>query len=634
MEIENRQMRVAVEAAKRYREEDAERDKRLALCRSGQFKGVEDDSRFEIRNALAEGVGDAFMMERIMGENDLLPSNFMPRGAQVARTVCRIEIRNNFGQGLGFGSGFLIGNDLLLTNRHVLTGADEAANSLAQFDFENDPNGKPRTIANFNLDPNAFFCNDKDLDYAVVAVKPVSLEGRMLSDYGFNPLISQSGKALLSERMNVIQHPQAERKQVALRENRLQAVEGNFLHYLGDTHQGSSGSPVYNDNWFVVGLHHSSVPATDDQGNLLHKVTGKPIIGEPTGDQVRWIANEGIRISRIQEHLNTREDLGDAARVRVMSVFVSAREATDMTIREIPQTDFTPVATLVERMEPEDYADRTGYDNDFLGVSVPLPAMKKQMEKDLAPVIGNEDGVLQYTHFSLQMSKSRRLAFYTASNIDGDTSMRIVRGTDKWIEDGRLADEHQVDNVLYKGNKVDRGHLVRREDPNWGDEETAIIANEDTFHYTNCAPQHKSLNRKTWLDLERHILDAARENDIRVSVFTGPVFRNDDLIYRDIRIPAEFWKVVATVHDGKLAAAGYLQSQRNMLGDLELAFGEYKTYGVPVHRIQGLTGLDFGPMANADSMAPGGPVREEAFITGPVREVTNAAAEISRLLMP
>ena len=74
--------------------------------------------------------------------------------------------------------------------------------------------------------------------------------------------------------------------------------------------------------------------------------------------------------------------------------------------------------------------------------------------------------------------------------------------------------------------------MVRREDPIWGD--FAEAANRDTFHFTNCGPQIASVNQKTWLGLENHILQNARVEGILVTVFTGTFFLGDDYLFNNI----------------------------------------------------------------------------------------------------
>ncbi|HQF71956.1 MAG TPA: DNA/RNA non-specific endonuclease, partial [Promineifilum sp.] len=202
--------------------------------------------------------------------------------------------------------------------------------------------------------------------------------------------------------------------------------------------------------------------------------------------------------------------------------------------------------------------------------------------------------------------------------IDGRKTKSITRDRDVWYFDPRLPIEQQIGPDLVARNDLDQGHLVRRTDPVWG--RSAATANEDTFHFTNCAPQHARLNRRTWLALEDYILSNADNHDLKVTVFTGPVFRADDMTYRGVyRLPAEFWKVVVMVkEDRRLSATAYLQTQKNLLEDLEFAYGPYRTYQVAVSRIEAITGLDFGRLRDFDPLA-------DTESAGPARVIGEAA---------
>jgi endonuclease G, mitochondrial len=249
------------------------------------------------------------------------------------------------------------------------------------------------------------------------------------------------------------------------------------------------------------------------------------------------------------------------------------------------------------------YTGNDGYDPQFLGPTIPLPQIPESRTDDIVPLKDGSGDVLDYTHFSVVLSKSRRLAYFTAVNIDGAQSKSLPRSGDRWYFDPRIEKAYQSGPDLYWNNPLDRGHLVRRLDPVWG--EQAEKANEDTFHFTNAAPQHSNLNQRTWLDLEDYILKHADREDIRVTVFTGPIFRPDDMLYRgEYRIPAEYWKVVVIVkEDGQISATAYMQTQKNLIVDLEFAYGGYKTYQVPVSLIAELTELDFGELPDFDPLA-------------------------------
>ena len=259
--------------------------------------------------------------------------------------------------------------------------------------------------------------------------------------------------------------------------------------------------------------------------------------------------------------------------------------------------------TEIIELEASQYNNRDGYNPNFLRETVQLPNLPPNLAEDCAFLKDGNGYELKYNHFSIVMSKSRRLSFFTAVNIDGNQSRSVERINDRWYFDPRIDRKHQSGPELYSNNDLDRGHLIRRLDPVWG--QLAEEANEDTFHFTNCSPQHKNLNQITWLELEDYILKNADRFDLKVSVFTGPVFREDDMLYRnEFQIPAEFWKVVVIVKDdNELSATAYLQTQKNLIEDLKFAFGEYKTYQVPVVKIEALTKLDFGILRFHDPLA-------------------------------
>ena len=261
--------------------------------------------------------------------------------------------------------------------------------------------------------------------------------------------------------------------------------------------------------------------------------------------------------------------------------------------------------TTLKKVEltPEWYARRKGYDPKFLGPEVDLPTLSRERVKDTVLLKDGSGHELKYTHFSVVMSKSRTLAIFTAVNTDGQHLEDLPRDRDVWYFDPRIERKYQMDPEVYKHPELDRGHLVRRLDPVWG--KGAEKANEDTFHFTNCSPQHSKLNQRTWLDLENYILNNAKVYDLKVTIFTGPVFRDDDKVYLDkFAIPAEFWKVVTIVKtDRTLSATAYLQSQRDLISGVKaFGYGEYKTYQVRVGDIEALTGLDFGKLREHDPL--------------------------------
>lgn len=268
-----------------------------------------------------------------------------------------------------------------------------------------------------------------------------------------------------------------------------------------------------------------------------------------------------------------------------------------------------PREGLERAVEPSELAHRTGYDAAFLGTGtarVKMPRLTAGLASEaLVTEAGNQNPgrfELRYHHFSVVMHAARRMAIYAAVNIDGSQTDRRKRTGDPWAKDPRISAESQIGNELYIANDLDRGHLVRRLDPTWG--RAAAAAELDTYFYTNCAPQHASYNQTLWRSLEDYLLDHADTLDFRASVFTGPIFGSADPVYRGVPLPTSFWKVAVMkrAHDGKLSASGYMVSQSDLLTGLEFVYGQYKTYQVPLARIESLTGLTFGSLRRADPL--------------------------------
>ncbi|PTT68410.1 trypsin-like serine peptidase [Arthrobacter sp. HMWF013] len=260
----------------------------------------------------AEGrVQDVHVLERIIGGNNLLGIAFLELGSTVSRSVGRIIVRDRF-QIRGFGTGFMISPRLALTNNHVLPDAPSARFSRLEFNFQNGLSGLPLTTSQFDLEPDTFFRTDAGLDVTIVAVaaqsRPDGTTASVpLAGFGFNRTTKDQGKILLGESINIIQHPEGQEKQLALQQNELIDRFDQFLHYHTDTSPGSSGSPLFNNQWEILGLHHSGVPARNEAGEIL---TVDGTVWDKTQDElkIQWIANEGIRISSILTWLGQAAD--------------------------------------------------------------------------------------------------------------------------------------------------------------------------------------------------------------------------------------------------------------------------------------------------------------------------------------
>jgi endonuclease G len=144
------------------------------------------------------------------------------------------------------------------------------------------------------------------LDFTLVAVSELSGMGRPLSQFGYLPLIPKRGKIRIGDSVNIIQYPQGQEKSVVVHNSNLLHMEDGtdlepYLWYSSDTEHGSSGSPVFNNRWEIIALHHRAVPSTDEVGRIM-SVNNSPMTDQDVDAdqaQVRWVANEGVRASVI-----------------------------------------------------------------------------------------------------------------------------------------------------------------------------------------------------------------------------------------------------------------------------------------------------------------------------------------------
>ncbi len=263
-----------------------------------------------------------------------------------------------------------------------------------------------------------------------------------------------------------------------------------------------------------------------------------------------------------------------------------------------------------------------GYNECFLGegMKVPLPSVIGDAKEKVLTIPGTGEKVRHYTHFSIVMNKERKLAFFTASNLDGP-SLRddIKRG--KWEIDEVIGAENQLGNSVYSGNSLDKGHMVRRRDVVWGSKGEASKANSETFYYTNAVPQHGDLNQNKWLDLENWLLQRADQQKKRLTIFTGPVLADSDIKYRGEKIPEDFWKIIVLEResDHKLAACAFMMTQREYLRNVEgnkkprngggsddgenVNTSQIAPYQVTLAEIEKLTSIDFSDLKEVDAYA-------------------------------
>ncbi len=631
--------------------------------------------RQEISAVTIEDPLDA--LERYIDGNDLLPVNYLLLGYLQSRSVGLIRYQRN-GENVA-ATGFLISENLLLTNHHVLPVADKEQfraiikEPTVEFNFEFDlDRNRPESIR-FDLRPDLFFYSFKDLDMAVVAISPTDRTNRrQLKDQGYLVLSNEAGTVGRGDFASIIQHPEGKEKQLAVRKNDVivASQDLSYIDYVSDTARGSSGAPVFNDQWQVIALHSTGVPKMDEQGqNYLDKDNNIIEVVNNTIDENRlvWLSNRGYRVCSILTHLQRAKPFDPYIQPLFSKPYSDSRPfahlsrpALDLekstshttiptpvapqavlappapleiriTISTAGQVSAVPVTSpgagavttafagpaigMESKFEDElDFTDCEGFDEYFLGAFVPMPTPTPKLRRFLAPLLESPSSyTLKYHHFSTLHHAVRRVPIVSAINVHGGKRFAELdeedSRKDRWFRDNRIDFDVQLTNQFYAKSKFDRGHLARREDAEWGDSISAAkLAADMTCSYANAVPQVPALNRAKfgykgkWGQLETELLERGAELErgkgARICVFNGPLFDENDPIFKGVQVALMFYKVVVWFNAaGKLQTTCYRLSQRNLVGEIAfeaLRFNEiFKTSQVPIQLIQKITGLQF-----------------------------------------
>ncbi|MEI7986374.1 MAG: DNA/RNA non-specific endonuclease [Armatimonadota bacterium] len=616
--------------------------------------------------------------ERVIGTPDFKDVNYLEFAIAVSRGVARVRLPN------GFGTGSLVGPSLLLTNNHVIESAAVAQTASAEFDYQDDVNGNRLQVQTFKCAPDKFFYTSIELDFTIVAVEDHSQTNKPISDYPWTRLNGTPGKTSNGMPINIIQHPKGGLKQIVFRNNKVIDIpdgKPDFLYYTTDTEPGSSGSPCFTDSWDMVALHHSGVPKLDINGNVVEWIANEgvrvsamvadllknivdPMMQEKLTKMLDSTAPNPIEVARKSSEGGGNSGDSGGGGVGGPPHFPipgsgpngSATWTIPLTVQvsignpsgpgqgpqfnivpgnpspQTPGSDGSDLAQESLTIDPYSVA-RSGYDLDFLAWTkpIPLPTLSKEQKKDTVEVPKKFQNakrknslVLDYHYYSVAICKSRRFAWYSAANIDGDHRPELPkRSADKWSIDPRIEADpknpiFQYGENLYSAKNTDRGHLTRYLDLAWGTESEALSAMADTFHFTNCTLQLDTFNegKSRWQGLERYLLENhARKELRRIIVMTGPVLKKNELLYKNdkmqnaVLVPVDFWKVCVIVRPNKtLSVTAYVMEQKDIkdLPGMEKVSFDVIPTQVTIASIEERTGLSFGMLKEHDHLAAGG----------------------------
>ncbi|MEK1890376.1 MAG: trypsin-like peptidase domain-containing protein [Phyllobacterium sp.] len=215
-------------------------------------------------------------LEKLMGTRSTLVSiNYLELGLTRARSVGRVKRHDG-----SSGTGFTIGDNILLTNHHVLPDAETARTSVVQYNYQKTVAGLDAQVEEYTLQPEDFFKTSDADDWTAVRIA-----GNPVTKWGTLALTGK--KPMIGEHVNIIQHPGGQHKQMSFFANVIVFAGESRIQYLTDTLPGSSGAPVFDVDWNVIALHHS----------------GGWLVEPNASSKTTYYRNEGIVIDKITEAL-------------------------------------------------------------------------------------------------------------------------------------------------------------------------------------------------------------------------------------------------------------------------------------------------------------------------------------------
>jgi len=227
--------------------------------------------------------------EKVFGTDSFMGLEAYRLGLERCRAIALIRMP---GEARGFGTGFLIrgaelhpsyGDELLLmTNAHVIS---------------NDPSSIRKDEVEVCFEAlDGVKCGIEDIlwsspstecDATLLRLNLNDETAARLKQVSPYPVVKEPPVLNEKARVCIIGHPGGAGLSLSLQDNLLLDYDDRRMHYRTPTENGSSGSPVFNKQWKLVGLHHKG-------DSRMPKLKGKPGVYE---------ANEGIRISAIIEAL-------------------------------------------------------------------------------------------------------------------------------------------------------------------------------------------------------------------------------------------------------------------------------------------------------------------------------------------
>ncbi|MCX4239756.1 trypsin-like serine peptidase [Paraliomyxa miuraensis] len=241
-------------------------------------------------------VGALEIPERIILRDDMVEFVWLMRAVEAARSIAWLSVPRYFDgakvAGEAMGTGLLLDPCHVLTCLHVLQAREPGEAKPKAEDLERQVKAArvafgylsgPRPSVTMGVPGLTAF--NQSLDYAVIELETAVDHPVPPLFLGELPSVSADATFLV----NILQHPGGGAKRLAMRNNAVARIDDERIAYWTDTDYGSSGAPVFDDEWRVIALHR----AYEERSGLQY-------LGRSVGG-----ANIGSRMTKIVEDLRT-----------------------------------------------------------------------------------------------------------------------------------------------------------------------------------------------------------------------------------------------------------------------------------------------------------------------------------------
>jgi len=218
--------------------------------------------------------------EKAFGNDSYTTYKWYANGIDRCQAVARIGKDSSTGDGTGFlVKGSMLkkewGEELLLvTNAHVVS------------DVASDNGLRPQEAIVIFMTLNAeeefsdliirWSSVSTELDTTILAFRPEdqSRLQKLVERVRFYPVAKYPPVVTEppSAKIYIIGHPSGEGLKLSLRDNLQVGLEDARLRYRTPTDGGSSGSPVFNDQWDLVGIHHATIEKRSATGEIISEI--------------------------------------------------------------------------------------------------------------------------------------------------------------------------------------------------------------------------------------------------------------------------------------------------------------------------------------------------------------------------